>query len=178
MTSARVRRRLLASSLFLLTACSESGLQNPAQPQIPPVPGKDAGKGKPGKHPPGTVTIGVYRPSDHTFLLRNTNEAGEPDLKVALGQKGDLPVAGDWDGDGLATVGVYRPSEGKFYLRNAHTPGEPELTITSPVHVKPAPAPRAQISAAGSSRKKRGCRSRWGSSKATRSDAPAASGCV
>jgi outer membrane biogenesis lipoprotein LolB len=44
MTSARVRRRLLASSLFLLTACSESGLQNPAQPQIPPVPGKDAGK--------------------------------------------------------------------------------------------------------------------------------------
>ena len=129
MTSARLRRRLLVSSLFLLTACSESGLQNPAQPQIPPVPGA-APKGKPGKHPPGTATLGVYRPSDSTFLLRNTNAEGEPELKITLGQKGDLPVAGDWNGDGLATVGVYRPGEGKFYLRNAHTPGEPEVTIT------------------------------------------------
>src|SRR4030095_8454857 len=126
---------LLLIPLVLANSGSESGLQNPNQPQLPQGGGKDGGAGKgakPGaKRPaPGTATVGVYRPGDATFLLRNTNAPGEPEVTVAFGAKGDLPVVGDWNGDGVFTVGVFRPSEGKFLLRNTNTPGEPEITIT------------------------------------------------
>ena len=29
---------------------------------------------------------------------------------------GDLPVAGDWNNDGVAEIGVFRPGTGKWYL--------------------------------------------------------------
>ena len=44
----------------------------------------------------GIDTVGVYR--NNTFYLRNTNTAGIADLAFGLGNPGDLPVAGDWDG--------------------------------------------------------------------------------
>ena len=75
------------------------------------------------------TTIGVYRPSESIFFLRNTNLSGEPDLIVPFGLKGDIPIAGDWDGNGTTTVGVYRPSESIFYLRNTNSSGEPDLTF-------------------------------------------------
>lgn len=43
----------------------------------------------------------------------------------------DLPVAGDWNGDGVTSVGVYRPSEGKFYLRNDNSSGNAQVTFTA-----------------------------------------------
>jgi len=39
------------------------------------------------------------------------------------GNPGDLPIAGDWDGDGDATPGLYRQSDGFFYSRNTNTTG-------------------------------------------------------
>ncbi|HEU4389657.1 MAG TPA: SBBP repeat-containing protein [Blastocatellia bacterium] len=62
-------------------------------------------------------TIGVYRPSATDFLLRNSNTAGNPDQTIDFGIAGDLPVAGDWDGDGDDEPGVFRPSAGQFLLR-------------------------------------------------------------
>jgi hypothetical protein len=44
----------------------------------------------------GSFTIGVYRPSDFTFYLRNTNSTGAPETVAALGTKGDIPVVGNW----------------------------------------------------------------------------------
>ncbi|OYT69543.1 MAG: hypothetical protein CFK52_13515, partial [Chloracidobacterium sp. CP2_5A] len=41
----------------------------------------------------------------------------------------DIPVAGDWDGDGTVTVGVYRPSAQTFFLRNGLGAGNPDLTV-------------------------------------------------
>lgn len=35
-----------------------------------------------------------------------------------MGIPGDLPIVGDWDGDGVDTFSVYRPSEGKVYINN------------------------------------------------------------
>jgi hypothetical protein len=39
------------------------------------------------------------------------------------GNPGDLPILGDWDGDGTATPGLYRQSDGFFYSRNSNTTG-------------------------------------------------------
>ena len=79
--------------------------------------------------PPPRNTIGVYRPSGPIFYLRNTNSAGAPDLAIPFGAAGDIPLAGDWDGDGTTTIGLYRPSDNVFYLRNTNLTGPPDLVI-------------------------------------------------
>src|SRR5207302_497004 len=59
-------------------------------------------------------TVGVFRPSTGQWLLRNSNTSGAPDITLSFGQQGDLPVTGDWDGDGRTDIGVYRGST--FFL--------------------------------------------------------------
>jgi len=63
--------------------------------------------------------MGLYRPSTSQFLERNTNTSGAPDATIAFGQAGDLPIAGDWNGDGISDVGVFR--NGQFLLRQPIT---------------------------------------------------------
>ncbi len=62
-------------------------------------------------------TIGIFRPSLNQFHLRNSNSAGPADLLALLGQSGDQPIAGDWDGAGTDKPGVFRPSTGQFLLQ-------------------------------------------------------------
>lgn len=62
-------------------------------------------------------TIGVYRPSTRQFLFRNSNSAGGADFAITFGASGDLPVVGDWTGDGVPDIVVYRPSTGQFLFR-------------------------------------------------------------
>jgi hypothetical protein len=64
--------------------------------------------------------LGVYRPSTSTFYLRT--DSGEATM-IPYGAPGDIPLMGDWDGDGIDTVGVYRPSTSTFFLRNSNSPG-------------------------------------------------------
>jgi lipoprotein-anchoring transpeptidase ErfK/SrfK len=47
--------------------------------------------------------------------------------KFPYGAAGDLPVWGDWNGDGVDTPGVFR--NGAFHLRDATTPGPATLTF-------------------------------------------------
>ncbi len=70
-------------------------------------------------------TIGIFRPSDTTFYLRNSNTTGPADFSILFGDSSDLPVAGDWNGDGIATIGIYRPSTGEFFLKDENTFGAP-----------------------------------------------------
>ncbi|MDW8217865.1 MAG: FG-GAP-like repeat-containing protein, partial [Acidobacteriota bacterium] len=71
-------------------------------------------------------TIGVFRPGQ-SFLLRQANTAGPPDIAVGLGQPGDLPVVGDWDGDGRTTVALFR--NGQFLIRNENASGASVTTV-------------------------------------------------
>jgi len=69
---------------------------------------------------PGSVptTIGEFR-NGQWFLYNGGN--------FIYGQQGDIPLLGDWNGDGIDTVGVYRT--GVFYLRNTNTGGNGDLTF-------------------------------------------------
>jgi hypothetical protein len=70
-------------------------------------------------------TIGVFRPTNTTFFLRNSNSTGNANLVAAFGQATDIPVVGDWNGDGIKTIGIYRPSTGEFQLKDSNAPGAP-----------------------------------------------------
>jgi subtilisin family serine protease len=74
-------------------------------------------------------TIGVYRPSNQKFYLRNSNTSGFADVVVQFGLSGDIPVLGDWDGNGTTTIGVYRPTNSTFYLRNLNTAGVADTVV-------------------------------------------------
>jgi hypothetical protein len=44
----------------------------------------------------GIDTIGIYR--NGTFYLRNENTIGFANIVLDLGNPGDMPIAGNWDG--------------------------------------------------------------------------------
>src|SRR5581483_1051318 len=79
----------------------------------------------------GQDEVGVFRPSTGQFLLRRSNcficlpGMGSIIFLNNFGQAGDLPVVGDWDGDGIDTVGVFR--NGTFLLTNS-----PNINNSSP----------------------------------------------
>lgn len=83
--------------------------------------------GLPAVFPPdakaGTDTPGVFRAG--TWLLRNSSSEGPADLEFEFGEAGDVPVVGDWDGDGVDTVGIFRG--GRWALRNSNSAGPADL---------------------------------------------------
>ena len=42
--------------------------------------------------------------------------------------RGDLPVVGDWNGDGTDTIGVFR--NGTWFLRNSNDPGPVDVAFS------------------------------------------------
>ncbi len=70
----------------------------------------------------GPDLIGVWRPSTRSFLLDSNGSytwdgtAGSDTLTAPFGVSTDLPVTGDWNGDGKDEIGVWRPSTRKFLL--------------------------------------------------------------
>jgi uncharacterized protein YhfF len=68
----------------------------------------------------GVDEIGVWRPSTGRFYLdqdgSRTWTAGVDVITASFGVPTDLPVVGDWNGDGVDEIGVWRPSTGRFYL--------------------------------------------------------------
>jgi hypothetical protein len=76
----------------------------------------------------GFDSVGVYRRDTRTFYLRTCNSYRIPYTKgtiaVTYGNPGDVPLVGDWMGNGIDSIGLYRPSERKFFLRSINTPGQ------------------------------------------------------
>src|SRR5215208_2582648 len=73
------------------------------------------------------TTIGIYRPSKTTFYLHTSNMSGDPEIAISFGQPGNLPVIGDWNGNGTQTIGSYNRNEGAFYLRDNNAPGDADV---------------------------------------------------
>jgi hypothetical protein len=81
----------------------------------------------------GTATVGVFRRSTGEWLLRNSNSPGGADLRLRYGEPwepyGDVPVVGDWDGNGTTTIGVFRRWTGEWLLRNSNAAGSPDIAV-------------------------------------------------
>ncbi len=63
-----------------------------------------------------------------TWYVRMVEGEGAPDLVFEFGRAGDIPVVGDWNGDGVATAGVVRGN--RWLLRNSNSSGPPDLEFT------------------------------------------------
>jgi Tol biopolymer transport system component len=60
-------------------------------------------------------TVGTYRPTTGQWTFLTENQTGALGFSVFFGgQPGDLPVAGNWDGDTRTDIGVFR--NGTFHL--------------------------------------------------------------
>lgn len=64
----------------------------------------------------GSITVGVFRPSNTTFYLRNSNSAGAPNITLPTGPFDYQPVAGKWGAGANTKVGVFRSSTKEWYL--------------------------------------------------------------
>ncbi|NDJ62965.1 MAG: VWA domain-containing protein, partial [Chloroflexi bacterium] len=72
----------------------------------------------------GTEGIGIYDSARALWLLRNSLTTGIEDINFVFGGlPGSLPVAGDWNGDGIDTPGIFVPSTGAWYLRDTNDSG-------------------------------------------------------
>jgi hypothetical protein len=65
-------------------------------------------------------TVGLVDVTQGVWHMRNSTGTV---TSFGYGNPGDLPIAGDWDGDGDATPGLYRQSDGFFYARNSNSTG-------------------------------------------------------
>ena len=61
----------------------------------------------------GRVDPGVRNPASRVFTM----QVKRTKTTVKFGKKGDLPIAGNWDGVGSWEIGVRRPASRKFLLR-------------------------------------------------------------
>jgi hypothetical protein len=70
----------------------------------------------------GFDTVSIYRPSEQRFYIINSlgaNGSGPvADFSFVFGVTGDVPIAGDFDGNGTDTVGLHRPSTGQVFIKN------------------------------------------------------------
>lgn len=70
-----------------------------------------------------TDTVGVFR--NGAWYLRSST--GGVAGSYGYGNPTDIPVMGDWDGNGTRTPGVFR--NGAWYLRNSNTQGGVDITL-------------------------------------------------
>lgn len=85
----------------------------------------------------GVRTVGMVRGTRHgvagtddrlMWYLRQVEGPGDPDLIVEFGRAGDIPVVGDWTGNGVHTIGVVRGN--RWLLRRTNRAGGADFDFT------------------------------------------------
>ncbi|MGI9666398.1 MAG: hypothetical protein ACR2N2_04745 [Acidimicrobiia bacterium] len=82
----------------------------------------------------GCDTISIWRPSENRVYIINKLGANDGGLGAAeffydIGNPGDLPIVGDFNGSGTDTVGLHRQSTSQLFLRNSLSSGPADTTI-------------------------------------------------
>lgn len=82
----------------------------------------------------GIDTPGVYRSSTGMFyltdLICNCNGVVNYSILISGTSAGELPLVGDWNGDGIIGLGTFKPSTGVMRLKNTVASGSPDYTFT------------------------------------------------
>jgi len=79
--------------------------------------------------PPSAASLPAERAGSRNNF-RGSLTSGPANSSFGFGNSGDVPLWGDWDGDGTPSMGVYRPSNRTFYLaNNANTGVAIQVTI-------------------------------------------------
>jgi len=80
----------------------------------------------------GSDDVAVKAASSNRFYVRYSVDGrvrgGSADLSVAYGKASDVPLAGDWDGDGVAGLGVQRGS--RFLVKQVASGGSADVVFT------------------------------------------------
>lgn len=69
-----------------------------------------------------TPTISVWRPGTGTWYIVENADFNHPLTRV-WGESGDVPVLGDYDGDGITDYAIWRPSTGTWWILPSTNPG-------------------------------------------------------
>jgi hypothetical protein len=64
----------------------------------------------------GSRTSPSTAPSNGGWYILHSSTGYSTYVSYLWGLAGDIPVLGDFDGDGKTEVGVYRPSDGYWYI--------------------------------------------------------------
>lgn len=63
--------------------------------------------------------FGVWQPSTYFWVTPWLASIPGATSYLTWGLSGDIPVAGDWNGDGRDSLGIFRPSNGLWHLTNS-----------------------------------------------------------
>jgi N-acetylmuramoyl-L-alanine amidase len=72
------------------------------------------------------ASLGLFDPETGLWYLRDRSGTT---TSFSFGQSGDIPLTGDWDGDGLDSPGIYRPSDGHLRVRTGSGPMATEFFL-------------------------------------------------
>src|SRR5262245_32299209 len=120
-----MRRTILLAGALALAA---AGCGAPPPTGNGPVPVQNTNAAAPASKAKVPAWPGVYDAKTGTFSLR-TGDTPDKVLSFTFGVPGMVPIAGDWDGDGVATVGVFDDKTGTFSLASANAASAPATTF-------------------------------------------------
>src|SRR3954447_19233658 len=81
--------------------------------------------------PPKNESIGIVHSNMQGQLINRLAEGTVTDVSNSFGSAGDIPVAGDWDGDGRDGIGVFWTSTGQWFLRNSAAGSGPAESVVA-----------------------------------------------
>jgi hypothetical protein len=71
----------------------------------------------------GVTDLAVWDPGTGNWYIKTPTDTvvcaggSPPGTGCNFGQKGDIPVPADYDGDGVADLGIFRPSTGEWWIK-------------------------------------------------------------